>query len=221
MPTKVKTHPHQNLEFPDWSGETVAVVAGGLSARDLAPRIRGCVRTIVVNLAFRLIPEADALYVADSGFWTTYRDACTFQGLKLSPAAHAHSICPSIQRVEIARNNGRNENRMQRDPVGVIGVGGGNGGFQAINLAVQFGATRILIAGIDYAGTHWHDDHGRGLKNPSTKQLANWRAHLDAESNVLQSWGVEVINLSSISSLRAYPYVDPDRILPRQRQAAL
>jgi hypothetical protein len=201
--------------WPDWSGETVAVVAGGSSAAVLTPQLAGRCRIIVVNLAFRLLPDADVLYAADSGFWHWYRDACRFAGLKLAPCdQHVDRYCPKVVPVTIARDRlERRVDRLVKGPVGTIGCGGGNGAFQAINLAAQFGAARILLAGVDYCGRHWHEDHPPQLRNPSERQLRQWREILDGEASTLQAWGVEVINLSPVSALRAYRYVKMDEVI--------
>lgn len=99
----------------------------------------------------------------------------------------------------------RQSNDILFDP-GVIGWGG-NSGFQALNLAVQFGATRIALVGYDMTtahGLHWHGRHERGLSNPTGKATDNWRALLDAQAARLAAAGIEVINTSPISALRNY-----------------
>lgn len=211
------------MTWPDWSGETVAVVAGGRSAGVLAPALAGRCRIIVVNLAFRLLPGADALYAADSGFWHWYRDAHKFKGRKYAPDdQRADRYCPGIIGIKIPRDHqGRRIDNLVRKPTGSIGCGGGNGGFQAINLAAQFGAVRILLAGLDYCGSHWHEDHPPQLHNPSDHQLKRWREILDGEAATLRSWGVEVINLSETSALRAYPHAQASSVFTDQGPAAL
>ena len=192
--------------LPDWTGRTVLVVAGGSSAGDIVPLVRGKYPTIVVNLAFRLVPEAEIMYAADSGFWAVYRDTRSFRGLKLAPDVRACQYDPEIQVVTIPKVDGKPVNDMIREPAGTIGHGGGNGGFQAVNLAVQTGAKRVLLAGIDYCGPHWHEDHSPALRNPTAQQMDIWRDRFDAQAETLQDWGIEVINLSKVSKLRAYPY---------------
>ena len=207
--------------FPDWTGKTCAVVAGGSSAEHLASVLRGRCKIIVVNLAFRLIPDADILYAADSGFWLHYRDAHKFQGLKLSADRVATQHCSAAFHVDIPKVQGRRVQDFIREPVGRIGDGGGNGGAQAVNLAVQTNASTILLAGLDYQGPHWHPDHGRGLRNPSPQQFLRWRKCLDAQAFRLREWGVRVINLSNKSTLRAYPHDEADRYLSDQVDSAL
>lgn len=96
------------------------------------------------------------------------------------------------------------------DEVGVVGDGG-NSAFQSLNLAVQFGARRILLVGVDLRldrGVHWHGRHGPGLNNPRAENLDHWRRAFDGVAAQLSDLGVEVINCSPVSTLSAYPIVE-------------
>lgn len=95
-------------------------------------------------------------------------------------------------------------------PPGTIGRGG-NSGFQALNLALQFGARRIVMVGFDMSarhGVHWHGAHGKGLVNPAAANLARWRRVLDAQAPALAALGVRVIVAGQESALTAYPKMD-------------
>lgn len=95
---------------------------------------------------------------------------------------------------------------------GVLGWGG-NSGFHALNLAVQFGAQRIVLVGYDMhvsAGEHWHGRHPRGLNNPDARNTARWRRALDGVAPELSALGIEVLNASPTSALTAYPRVEFD-----------
>lgn len=85
---------------------------------------------------------------------------------------------------------------------------GGNSGFHALNLAVQFGVKRIALVGFDMRcdkGLHWHGSHEKGLNNPTPGNVERWRRVTDAAAPVLAALGVSVINCSPISALTAYP----------------
>lgn len=84
----------------------------------------------------------------------------------------------------------------------------GNSGFHAINLAIQFGATRIALVGFDcsaHRGIHWHGRHQAGLNNPNVMALERWRRCLDAQAPLLRNRGVELFVASPDSSLTEYP----------------
>lgn len=199
------------MVFPDWSGQTVAVLACGPSAPEIAPQIVGRFPIIAVNLAFRLAPGAEIVYAADGGFWHVYQDARRHPGLKVSADDRAPLYCPGVQLVNV-KDRHVSRVRMLRSPLGELGAGGGNSGFQAVNLAVQLGARRILLAGLDFCGEHWHGRHPPALFNPTTDQLKRWARFFDDEAPVLASWGIEVLNLSRISALRGFPYADCNSI---------
>lgn len=98
---------------------------------------------------------------------------------------------------------------MVFDEYGEIGWGS-NGGFQAINLAVQFGATRIILVGFDMSidkGVHWHGKHPSPLSNPRQASVDKWRIELDAQAPLLERMGVDVVIGSPWSKLTAYKRV--------------
>jgi hypothetical protein len=104
----------------------------------------------------------------------------------------------------------RNDDRLQTGERGVIGWGG-NSGFHAINLAVQFGVSKIILIGFDMRidqGLHWHGKHERGLNNPTKSNVKRWRNCVDGAAATLTSMGITVINASPVSALRNYPKMD-------------
>lgn len=85
---------------------------------------------------------------------------------------------------------------------------GGNGGFHAINLAIQFGCRRIVLVGFDMSlqrGVHWHGRHEAGLNNPKQASVDKWRERLDAQAPILRRLGIDVVIGSPHSSLTAFP----------------
>lgn len=88
--------------------------------------------------------------------------------------------------------------------------GGGNSGFQALNIAVQFGCKRIVLVGFDMRldrGVHWHGRHPQGLNNPSDNLLVHWRRAFHKAAGTLADLGIEVLNASPVSTLTAFPIV--------------
>lgn len=98
---------------------------------------------------------------------------------------------------------------------GTIGSGG-NSGFQALNLAVQFGCAKIILVGFDMHdqnGIHWHGKHDGNLRNPTRQSLGKWRAAIDRQAGLLEQIGVRVLNASPVSALTAYPKMTFDAAL--------
>lgn len=107
-----------------------------------------------------------------------------------------------------------NSARILTDQIGKIGcglrTGGGHSGFHAINLAVQFGARRIVLVGFDMRvdnGAHWHPHAEGTARRIDAKVMNECRAALDECATQLESAGVEVLNASAISALTAYKKV--------------
>jgi hypothetical protein len=127
--------------------------------------------------------------------------------LRLSADAQA-CIDFGLSKVEVVRQS---EKLVMTEP-GKVGAGsrtgGGNSGFQALNLAAQFGAAKIIMVGFDMRvdyGVHWHGRHGERLNNPREANMPGWRSALDHAAAVLARYGVCVINASPVSTLTAYP----------------
>jgi hypothetical protein len=187
-----------------------------MSAKDVAATLRpGAVRAIAVNRSFELVPWAEVLYAADSGFWRAYPRARKFDGWRFCADDHIRYVDAGVYPVTIAKGPTKLRlTEMIRQPVGTVGYGG-NSGFQAVNLAAQFGASKILLC-LDYHGPHWHPDHGPGLRNPRDSEFRQWANDLDRQAGILRSWGIEVINVARNSILRAYPYADCSLFNPNE-----
>lgn len=117
------------------------------------------------------------------------------------------ALFPDVKKVDLVPTPTGYVREMLNDTPGVIGWGS-NSGFQAVNLAVQFGVKAVLLAGFDMHaknGVHFFGKHERPLHNPTEQTLQGWAACFDRAAGQLEGWGVRVINLSKDSALTAYP----------------
>lgn len=192
--------------WPDWEGETIAIVASGPTAKKAGvDLLQGRARVIAINESWQLCPWADVLYGCDGNWWRWRQGVRAFKGLKLSSDSVACDHYKEIKKVTI-ENAKSNELLFER--AGHIGAGG-NSGFQGVNLAAQFGGGRILLVGFDMRvdlGEHWHERHYPPLSNPHPNDnLPRWRKALDGVAACLRRRGIEVINCSPVSLLTAYP----------------
>lgn len=187
--------------FPRWLGRTVVIVASGPSASE-APLdlVRGAGAVcLAVNRSHLLVPWADALYACDGAFWLRYPEALRFAGLKITQTSKG---LPGVHKVDVESAH----RSMLFERFGHLGAGG-NSGFQAVNLAAQAGAARIVLVGFDYSlahGVHWHGAHPPGMNNPSERNMARWAEDLDRAAPLLAALGVDVLNVSPTSTLRAF-----------------
>lgn len=143
------------------------------------------------------------LYGCDYGWWRKFKGVPEFQCLKISQDMRCRQEKDWNVRLVAAD---RNKQGFVMKPLGRVGWGG-HGGHHAINLALQFGARRILLVGFDMRidqGHHWHGLHPSGLNNPTKPTVERWRKALDAQAGKLRELGAEVINCSEASALTAY-----------------
>lgn len=196
--------------IPDWRGQTCAVVASGQSATPEAlAKLRGRCRMIVVNTTYRLAPWADALYAADGLWWRCHPEALQFAGMRITADATTANV-HGLHLVKIASGPPIVHRILShRREIGH----GGNSGFQAINIAVLAGAKRLLWLGLDYRGEHWHGNHPVPLKNARPESMQRWACVLDKQAPLFVALGIEVVNLSPLSLLSAYPQMSTDDAL--------
>ena len=203
--------------WPDWSGETAVIVGTGPSAAKAPLDIaRGRAKVFVIKSAWELAPWADALYGLDKGWWLANHGTPQFKGLKFSPSPTA---C-NVYKLTFVALKPRAE--ILTDKPGVIGcglrTGGGHSGFHAINLAIQFGAKKLVLVGFDMTlanGDHWKPND-RGVGKPDAGRTESWRASLDACAPQFRKLGVEILNASEGSALREFEKVTLERALRKR-----
>jgi hypothetical protein len=190
--------------WPDWSGQTVVIVASGPSAGlvDLTP-CRDRARTIAVNRSYELAPWADMLYACDLAWWLSVDGLPDWPTLKVSQDPKAVAQYPDIKRVASLRGV---ENLILDQP-GYI-LWGGNSGTQAINVAAQTGCRAIVLVGFDMTldhGLHWHGAHEGKLSNPKPLNTELWKRRTDQCGDFLAAKGFKIANCSPLSALKKWP----------------
>jgi hypothetical protein len=192
----------------------VVVAASGPS---LTPEVAKAVRghpAIAVNDAYRLLPFADVLYACDSSWWLAHKGAMDFKGERWS----SHGVAGRVRhndksevgpRFRLNLIEGRDGEGFSTDPSAIHY--GSNSGFQAVNMAILWGATRIILVGFDMHGTHFFGTHPRGLRN--TTNFKNFIRAFDRAATRLPA-GVEILNATPGSALRCFPMVSLHDALP-------
>ena len=164
---------------------------------------------VVINTTFRMAPWADILYACDGGWWRVY-------GAEAEEKHKGRKYCYS----ETGRKYGAQSVRLQVGHGGLSRIpgtinSGGNSGHQAIHLARDQGAKRIMLLGFDMAHTHgqahWHGNHPPSLGNASN--IKNWIPHMNKLAQDLAAEGVEVINCSRHTALECFKRMPIDDAL--------
>jgi len=204
--------------FPDWSGECVAIVGGGPSVNQAeVDKLKDRIHVIAVNSSYRLCKWADMLYACDNEWWKHAKGAKDFPGLRVTQDDVALKFFPDLKKVKIRRKNEICHDLLM-DNYGEIG-GGGNSGFQSMNLALQFGATAIALLGFDFCDfngkIHWHGRHPYPMNNPTGTAYTGWRKHMGRAAVLLKLRNIDVVNCSPISVLDCFPKMTTEEALRR------
>lgn len=156
-----------------------------------------------------LAPWADVLYGIDVGWWIANHGAPDFKGAKFSPSPRVCKVFGLQQVVLKPKTEILTGRRVLEDgrQLLILGCGlpsgGGYAGFQAMNLAYQFGSRRMILVGFDMHGKHWHQDY-RGVGKPDAGRTESWRKALDGCAGHFQKMGLTVLNASLGSALKCY-----------------
>lgn len=184
--------------------KTIAIVASGpsLTLGDVQYAAKRA-DLLVINDNYRLAPNARWLYACDGDWWDYHiaevRDV--FKGELWTQdagaaARHGLNLIPSAKR-----------DGLSTDPT-VIHQGH-NSGYQAINLAYHFGATRCVLLGFNGAPVngkrHWFGDHPPALMQTSEAGFADMRASFQTIPLQLESLGLEILNCTPGTAIEAFP----------------
>jgi hypothetical protein len=187
--------------WPDWCGECVAIVASGSSTKGAGvEQLRDRIHVIAIKRNVELCPWAEIVYGCDEAWWRLNNGLPKYQGIKMTQSASVPYTYRDIRRVEVDTH--RDDILVER-PL-VVG-NGGNSGFQALNLAVQFGATNIILVGFDMAGEHWHGRNPSPMNNPAASNFSRWLAAFKHAAPQLRAMGVDVVNCSVQSAMKCFP----------------
>lgn len=200
--TTVAWHPPPIWSVPrEWPGERCFVICGGESVREqrhLVRQLKG--RVIAVKHGVLLRPDADVLFFAGerpAEIAPICLDA--FRGKYIVVRGRGHQAFPAE-----AKRVGRTptHERLSDDPTLVCGY---DAGTSALNLAVLFGATEIVLIGYDMRGGRWFAgeiDHY--LPNPPETDFQRHMGPLTSIAADAKAKGIRIVNCSPISRVTCF-----------------
>jgi hypothetical protein len=167
-----------------WQGQTVFCIASGpsLTAEDCELVQQSGLNAIAVNSSWKRARFASVIYASDPGWWDNY-------GAEIDTGAE----CYTSHEQTAHKHNIRH----------YLAFAGNNSGVRAIELAIAFGAAKILLLGYDCSvsnGTHWHGNHTK-TNNPDAQKCRIWMKHF-AQLNKKKS---VIINCSRDTALQCFP----------------
>lgn len=205
-----------------WPKATVVCIASGpsLTKEDCALvqewRAKSDDRkVIVVNTSYKLAPWADLLYAADKEWWENYsaRLLREFRGERWTNVTRGdpnNAVSKfGLKYAWLERYPGLNPK------VGFINSGG-NSGYQAIGLAYQAGAHKVVLLGYDMSDengkTHWHPEHGWWMPT-IRRDYGSWARQFSRLYDDMCLVDVEVVNASRRTTLQKIPRVELEEAL--------
>lgn len=180
----------------------IACVAPGPSLPELPlellPR---CDAVIAVGLAFRYMwTRPTLLYSCDGRWWDRYygEAAPHCDNLWTAHSGAAKRFKLNHVRVELAAG-------LSRDPKYIHG--GGNSGYQAVNLARHLGATRILLVGYDMRPADDGRQHAFGEYEGSLRVKMPFHFFVEQFRTIPASAPeLRIVNCTPRSAIDAFPF---------------
>lgn len=171
---------------------------------------------IVVNDAWTLAPWAEVLYGCDEKWWV-HKYPHGFGGEKWSSDEAGHPTnrkSPAFKDLGLNIVQGHNGAGFSFVP-GIVHYGSSSG-FQAINLALQFGATQVFLLGFDNRAdsnqrTHFFGNHPDPFSNPCKTQFANVIHSFRHAADLLPP-DITIFNASRDTSIPSFPRVTLDEL---------
>jgi hypothetical protein len=196
------------LWYPDWSGCVAAIIASGPSAKKTDISIlsqKSRIKTIAIKESHHLC-KPDVIYGCDAHWWRHNIGLPDFSGIRVAYDKSLGEQFPNIRLIDIATPI----DKVLLEPTGQIGSGG-NSGFQALNLAIQFGARLILLVGFDMhdkSGVHWYGrNNWPQANNPGEPNFQRWRQAFNVSAPIIANAGIDVVNVTRYSELKCFRFL--------------
>lgn len=203
----------------DWHEPVIVAASGPSLTKEVAWTCRKARwmngwRIVAVNDAYKMFPALDILYACDAKWWKHHDGAKDCDAEKWS--SHSNAIASNDDKREIARLYGvktiigQHKDTFSTDP-GVIHYGS-NSGFQAINVAVLKGATKIALVGFDMrrvdGRAHYFGEHPEGLI-----RCTDYAQFVPAFRRAARTAPVPIVNCTPGSALDCFPMADLGEVL--------
>lgn len=213
--------------LPAWKRATCVLIGSGPSlTREHVELVRAACASsatfsIVINASYLWAPWADVCYFADAKFWRWHTEGVDMPGLNLTAAQvkQRFALFPgqkcSIKHGEqgiidesvhlLGNKGGSNHSYgISRDPQRICT--GNHSGYQALNIAILSGASRIILLGYDgtvhqNGQSHFHGGHP--TRTPASAYQMYREAFSQGEREIRAS-GATVLNCSPGSTINSF-----------------
>lgn len=185
----------------EWPGERCFILCNGESLRaqrSLIPRLKG--RFIAIKEAVRLRPDADVLFVAAEKRVDIVPDLLPiFTGRYVIARNKLPANYPDyVKRVSRTKDHTQLCDRPDH-------VCGFDCGTSAINIAYHFGATEIVLLGMDMTGDRWcNGEFAHPMPHIPADHHARHASVLPAIAKDAAAKGIRIVNCSPTSVVKCF-----------------
>lgn len=185
----------------EWPGERCFILCNGESIRQqrhLIPKLRG--RIIAIKEAVRLRPDADVLFVAAEKTVDIVPDLFSvFTGKYIIARNKIPATYPETVK-RICRT--KDHTKLCELPDHVCGY---DCGTSAINLAYHFGATEIVLLGMDMKGDRWcNGEFAHPMPHIPSDHHRRHKSVLPDIAKDARAKGIRIVNCSPISAVTCF-----------------
>lgn len=185
----------------EWPRARCFVLCGGesvLAQRHVIPRLHGLM--IAVKHGVLLRPDADVLFFAGERPAEIAPPLLTvFRGHYIVVRGRGHEVFPPESKRVLRPST---HERWCDDPTQVAGF---DAGTSAINLAIHFGATEIVLIGYDMQGGRWFTGEiPHYLPQPPESDFQRHMAVLPALAADAKAKGIRIVNCSPTSRVTCF-----------------
>ena len=166
--------------------------------------VRGKARTVVVNTTYLRALWADVHYFCDPQWWRWHKDDPEWDKFEGERITLEHSAKQRPTPYPAMLNGGTVGFDERRDHLRT----GRNSGYQAVHLVAHYAASPIVLLGFDMkpdkaGNVHWHPCHPTATR-PGVINAA-WIKHWSSLAEPLHAQGIQVINCTRDTALKAFP----------------
>lgn len=200
-----------------WPGATIIVAAPGPSLPESASFLQRAfgVPIIAVSNAYRVL-RADIVYACGADWWQAHSRTVGYAPERWSTHNEDPNVKDHKRYAALSYNinlvQGRHQQGFSSDPR-VVHYGL-NSGFQAVNLAMHLGATRIALVGFDMQ-TRAGSNHFDGMHPPPLRNTQDYDTFINAFKVAMPSVPehIEIVNCTPNSALTCFPVMELKELL--------
>lgn len=175
----------------------VCIASGPSLTQEDVNFCRGKARVYAVKECYHMAPWADVLYAADTDWWERLHGVPDFAGERWTVSWEAAEKYPDLHHIPYKSD-------LTWSSTMAMLATGGNSGFQALNLAVLQGASKVFLLGYDMGhGPKKHWWSGGPLKRDvRPSDYGDWIKRFAAAATLIP---VPVINCSRKTAITCFP----------------